>query len=412
VQPTRRQIYRRRRIVAALAAVLVLTAGVYTPTALLAPAPAAAASVASATPETPGPADLTWPSYGENAIGAVGFDGLLATSGLQEQVPIASLTKVVTALVVLDAKPLTGDEDGPMVTFTTEDEAMRQEIVAQLGLVQPAVPGTELSERDLLEGALVASANNYAAALVRWAFGGNDEYLDAAQTWLAERGLGGTAVADAMGLSPLSVSTPEDMVRIGELALAEPVISDIVSSATVEVAGIGTLKNRNLLLGTEGFRGIKTGTLDAAGKCLLWAVDVPVGSSTVTVVGVFLGGVGSPDHPQLAADVKTLVAGIRKSFHEVPLATKGQEFGSLRTEWGTGASVVATEDASVVVWADTPVEASVDVPRLDSGDAGAAAGTATFDVAGDEIVVPLELADPLEAANGWWKLTHPGRIVG
>ncbi|WP_108251961.1 D-alanyl-D-alanine carboxypeptidase family protein [Planctomonas deserti] len=407
---TSRRHFRRRRIAAAIGGVLVLAAGVYTPTALLAPAPAAVASVAPAAPATPAPATLTWPSYGENAIGAVGFDGLLATSGLQEQVPIASLTKVITALVVLDAKPLSGSEDGPMVAFTEEDEAMRREIVAQLGLVQPAVPGTELSERDLLEGALVASANNYAAVLGRWAFGGHDEYLTAANAWLAEQGLGGTVVADAMGLSPLSVSTPEDMIAIGELALAQPLISEIVSSATVDVAGIGALANRNLLIGADGYRGIKTGTLDAAGKCLLWAVDVPVGSSTVTVVGVFLGGVGSPDHPQLAADVRTLVAGIRESFHEVPLATKGQEFGTLRTEWGSDASVVATEDASVVVWADTPIDAAVNVPRVDEGDPGDASGTATFTVDGDEIVVPLELGDALEPADGWWKLTHPESI--
>jgi len=400
----------RRRTVAALAAVVVLSVGVYTPTVLLAAPPAAAAAVDPATPDTPAAADLAWPGYGENAIGAVGFDGVLATSGLQEQVPIASLTKVITALVVLEAKPLTGDEDGPMVRFTGEDETVRQEIVAQLGLVQPAVPGTELSERDLLEGALVASANNYAAVLARWAFDGNDEFLAAATTWLTGHGLGGTAVADAMGLSPRSMSTPEDMVAIGELALANPVISDIVSSATVQVAGIGTLTNRNLLLGTAGFRGIKTGTLDVAGKCLLWAVDVPVGESTVTVVGVFLGGPGSPDHPQLAADVKTLVTGIRESFHEMTLATKGQEFGTLRTRWGSDASVVAAEDASVVVWADTPVEATVDVPALGSGGEGAAAGTATFVVDGDEIAVPLELADPLEPADGWWKLTHPAEV--
>jgi D-alanyl-D-alanine carboxypeptidase (penicillin-binding protein 5/6) len=276
--------------------------------------------------------------------------------------------------------------------------------------VQPAVPGTELSERDLLEGALVASANNYAAVLGRWAFGGHDEYLAAANAWLAEQGFGGTVVADAMGLSPRSMSTPEDMVAIGELALAQPLIAAIVSSPSVEVSGIGALANRNLLIGTEGYRGIKTGTLDAAGKCLLWAVDVPVGSSTVTVVGVFLGGVGSPDHPQLAADVKTLVAGIRESFHEVPLATEGQEFGTLRTEWGSDASVVAAEDASVVVWADTPTEASVDVTRRNSGDTGDASGTATFTVNGDEIVVPLELADALEPADGWWKLTHPESV--
>jgi hypothetical protein len=37
---------------------------------------------------------------------------------------------------------------------------------------------------------------------------------------------------------------------------------------------------------------------------------------------------------------------------------------------------------------------------------------ATFTVNGDDVAVPLELDDPLEPAGGWWKLTHPGHMVG
>ena len=406
---TRRQIYRRRRIAVSALAAVALTVGIYTPAALLAPLPAASASIASAQPATTPAAELTWPSYGGSAIGAVGFDGVLASSGSAAQVPMASLTKVVTALVVLDAKPLAGDEEGPLVTFTAEDEVMRQQIVARRGLVQRAEIGTGLSERDLLEGALVASANNYAAVAARWAFDGNEEFLAAASDWLLDQGLTETTIADAMGLSARSASSPADLVEIGKLALANPVVSHIVAAASVDVAGIGELKNRNLLIGTPGFRGIKTGTLDAAGKCLLWAVDIPVGDEVVSVVGVFLDG---PDHRRLAADVNALVSGIRSSFHEVTLTSADQPFATYATEWGSSARAVASATTSVVVWSDTAVTADVRITPKTSGNRGDAAGQATFTVGNNEIAVPLELDRGLESPDGWWKITNPELVFG
>ena len=390
-------------------AVIALAGGIYAPTALLAPLPAASASVAAPAPMAMPAAQLDWPAYGGNAFGAVGFDGVLASSGDQATAPMASLTKVVTALVVLDAKPLSGAEEGPMVPFTEEDERMRAEILSQFGLVQPAVVGTQLSQRDLLEGALVASANNYSAVAARWAFDGNDAYLAAAADWLAANGLDETTVADAMGLSARSVSSPADLLEIGKLALANPVISEIVAAGAVEVAGLGTLTNRNLLIGTPGFRGIKTGTLDVAGKCLLWAVDIPVGDETVTVVGVVLGG---PDHARVATNVRTLVDGIRSGFHEITLASDGQAFASFATEWGRSARAIGSQEATVLVWSDTAVSATVDTQTISSGVRGEAVGKATFTVGDDEIVVPLELDHSLETADGWWRIRNPELVLG
>ena len=171
----------RRLTVTSVVAALLVSAGVYVPVTLTADPPAAVAQVDAPSPVVNVPTPETWPGDGVSAVGAIGFDGVLATNDAAPVPrPMASITKTVTALVVLRAKPLAPGEDGPQVTFTAEDEALRGEILKQDGIVEPAVPGTSLSQRDLLEGALLASANNYASALGVWAYGSNDAFVAAA----------------------------------------------------------------------------------------------------------------------------------------------------------------------------------------------------------------------------------------
>ena len=115
---SRRQVYRRRRIVVFSALALVLAAVIYGTTTLTAAVPATAASVTQPTIAAQPAAQLTWPDFGSGAVGAVGFDGLLGSHGDPDAaVPIASITKVITALVVLDAKPIAAGEEGPTITL-------------------------------------------------------------------------------------------------------------------------------------------------------------------------------------------------------------------------------------------------------------------------------------------------------
>ncbi len=347
----------RRLTVTSVVAALLVSAGVYVPVTLTADPPAAVAQVDAPSPVVAVPTPESWPGDGVSAVGAIGFDGVLATNeATPVSRPMASISKTVTALVVLKAKPLAPGEDGPQVTFTAEDEALRGEILKQDGIVEPAVAGTSLSQRDLLEGALLASANNYAAALGVWAYGSNDAFVAAANAWLAEQGLTGTHVADAMGLSPETVSTTADLVRIGEMVLADPVLSGIVDQRSADVAGVGTVENRNLLAGVPGCRGIKTGTLEQAGKCLLWAVDTKVGDRDVTLVGVTLG---AKDHAELARQVTALLPTVTANMHVVQVASSGEPFADYTTAWGATARAVATEDRSLLVWGDTPVPTTV-----------------------------------------------------
>lgn len=404
---TRRQILRRRRLTVFGGLGLVLGTLFYLPFTLLAPLSASAAQVlpwvapASAVPT------LEWPGYGSSAIGAVGFDGVLASSGSAEPQSIASITKVVTALVVLEAKPLALGEEGPQISFTAADAGLYTAYLRRNGKVEPVRSGLVFTEHQVLQLTLVASANNYTASLVNWAFGSEDAFLPIARAWLDAHGLANTTLTDATGMNAENRSTASDLVELGKIALADPIVSQIVATAHISIPGVGEIDNTNELLGAGGVRGIKTGTLDEAGACLLFAADYEIGGEQVTVVGVVLGGI---DHPSLDADVTELLATAREGFHEVALATAGTDYASYSTAWGDSSEVVATEDASVVVWSDTPVSLLVQARPLTLDKAGAKVGSLSFTVGEQTIEVPLALASEIDDPGPWWRLTHPAEL--
>jgi D-alanyl-D-alanine carboxypeptidase (penicillin-binding protein 5/6) len=401
---SRKRVYRRRRALVFGTLAVLLAGGVYVPTAAAADVPDAPAVIAA--PDVPATeaVEPDFPDFGRGAIGAIGFDGVLASSGDQGPFPIASITKVVTALVVLDAKPLGAGEDGPDIEFTDADVQIYNDVLAQNGSLQPVSAGMVLTQRQTMETMLIPSANNYAESLARWAYGSRDAYLTAARAWLDSHQLTDTVVEDANGLSPSNRSTPADLVALGELALADPTVAAIVAMPAAVEPGIGTIENTNQLLGTSGVDGIKTGTTDEAGACLLFSTDIPVGGETVTVVGAILG---AADHDVLDDAVVALLASVTPGFHEVPLVHKGDPYAEYSTEWGSEATAVAAESRSVLTWSDTPVTAEVSARPLESGAAGEDIGSVTFTVGDREYEVPLELDASLADPDLWWRVTNP-----
>ena len=399
---SRRQILRRRRVTVFGGLGLVLATAFYLPFTLLAPLHANAAQLDPyIAPVTAAPT-LTFPGYGATAVGAVGFPGILATSGTDAPLPLASITKVVTALVTLEAKPLGVQEEGPDIAFTAADVGIYNGYLQRFGSVKPVRAGLVLSYRQVLELTVVASANNYTQSLVNWAFGSEAAFLPVANAWLADHGLDSMVLTDATGMNPENVGTASDLVELGRLALADPLLSELVSTKSVEIPSVGEIKNTNKLLGDAGVRGIKTGTLDEAN--LLFAADYEVGDQTVTVIGVMLG---AKDHKVLDKDVVTLLASVKPGFQEVVLAAAGQEYGSYTTLWGDESDAVAAEDASVVVWADTPISLLVTARPVTLGTKGEDVGTLNFTVGSDTIEVPLELESTIDDPGPGWRLSHP-----
>jgi D-alanyl-D-alanine carboxypeptidase (penicillin-binding protein 5/6) len=404
---TPRQIFVRRRIAVFGGLALILGTGLYLPFTLLAPLqPVAAQAVPFTAPEQAVPV-LDFPGFGAAGIGAVGYPGVLASSGPTTPLPIASITKVITALVVLDAKPLAVDEAGPGVTFSAIDTTYYRTSLAEEGIVKPVHAGQVTSERDVLNLVLMASASNYARSLAHWAFDTDEAFLTAARAWLDRQGLDETTIAGPTGIEPTNTSTVADLLRLAKIALRHPVVAQIVATAQVEIAGVGGVANRNQLLGIDGVDGIKTGTLDEAGSCLLFSADATVGSQTISLVGVVLGG---PDHPTVDASVRVLLEQAVAGFQEVTLAKAGESFATYTTSWGDSSSAVAANNASVVVWSDTPVAREVDTLDVGIAKAGSDAGQLTFRVGNRTIRVPLRLSTTIDDPGPWWRLTNPGSM--
>ncbi|HEX3678901.1 MAG TPA: D-alanyl-D-alanine carboxypeptidase [Galbitalea sp.] len=405
--PSRSQVYVRRRILVFCVAVLTLALLFYLPITLLAPMSSTPASrVGYSAPESTAPV-LTLPSYGASAIAAVGFPGLLASGGVSTPLPIASITKIITALVVLQKDPLGVGEQGPSIRFTAADEAILKAYAARDGDTYPIQVGGSLSELQVLTIALVPSANNYARALADWAYGSEANFLPVARAWLMAHGLTSTTLTDSTGLNPQNTSTPTDLIALGKLALASPVISSIISIRSTTLPVVGLVNNTNPLLGQVGVTGIKTGTLDNAGASLLFSSRLNLGGHVVTLIGVVLDG---PTHPIIDTAIAALLTVARGAFHLRTLATKGQVFARYRTAWGAATSAVASRDVTMVLLDGTRVSSTTAANAAAPGKKGTILGLASFTAGNQRTTVPLVQSSTLKGPDPLWRLLNPGLL--
>ena len=397
----------RRRIavgVVALVGLGTIGLGGYSAVALGLPLPetvpvAAAPALPAGAEVQPVPAD-----YGSSGIGAVGWDAPLVVAGDTTPRPIASISKIVTALVVLDRMPL-GDDDGPLREITAQDAEYYSDAIAEGESRVAAWEGSVISERDALEAMLVSSSGNHARMLVDWAFGSQEAFPAAAAQWLAANGLTSTTILEPTGVDPGNTSTIADLVRIGELALANPVTAGIVAQPSAEIPDVGVITSSNELLGVDGIDGIKTGTLDEAGACLLFSADAVVGGRTVTLVGAVLGGA---DHDTVDASVRSLLASAVAGFRELSVPA-GTDFGDYATRWDASADAVSAEDATFLVWGPEALLAEVELEPLVTGDAGQRVGAARISSPRETVTVPLVLDAALPDPGAEWRWANPGR---
>jgi D-alanyl-D-alanine carboxypeptidase (penicillin-binding protein 5/6) len=292
--------------------ILILAVGLYVAYKIVIPTSPAKKSVASSLIRPV--LKPIWPAYGSGAVGAIGYDGVLAKYGDQSARPIASLAKIITALVVLQKKPLKAGEDGPDIQFTQSDLDIYNQEVAADAAVKPVAVGGSMTERQAIETMLLPSAANYAIMLANWAYGSMDAYLSAANSWLAGHDLSKTKVVDTSGLLPGSVSSPSDLIMIGKLALANPTLESIVAMKQATVPDVGTITNGNSLLGKDGINGIKTGTTSEAGATILFSSVVTVGNKKVTIIGDLLG---ADNRGQQNSDVIRLLDSILPAFRSM-----------------------------------------------------------------------------------------------
>jgi D-alanyl-D-alanine carboxypeptidase (penicillin-binding protein 5/6) len=419
VAATRRRRRRRRIVAASVAVVVIAIVGTFIPTALTAASPAATVQISRSTTVTPGAAvALAIPGVGESAMSVTGSPQFEALTGTKEIVAsgggdgaktMASISKLITALVVLQAKPLGATDTGPTITFSKADHDLYDKYYVMGATIQKMDTGSAMSLRDALTTMLLASACNYAEAVSTWAFGSQANFLSATRKWLSAHGLTGTKMVEPTGMSSQNVSTPTDMIAIGKLAMANPLLASIVGTSNASVANLGTLTNSNDLLGVAGINGIKTGTL--GGSNLLFSAKLPISGVTdpLTIVGVVLGG---DSRASVDAATQSLVTSVEAGFHTVKLTSEGDVFGTVSTPWKDTATVLAGEGRSVLTWSNTPITSTITMDRIATAKSGAKVGTVTYLTGKDKVVVPLVLKGSITEPDGWWKLSHALSTIG
>lgn len=185
-------------------------------------------------------------------------------------VPIASISKLMTAMVVLDSKaPMT-----EQIEVTDEDRDYEKGTGSRLSV------GSVLSREDMLHIALMASENRAAAALSRYYPGGRPAFIAAMNAKAKALGMTDTHFENSTGLSSSNVSSARDLVKMVNAAYQYPLIRKFSTDRTYEVyTGKRNLvyNSTNALIRGNGSWDIglqKTGFINEAGECLVMQATI------------------------------------------------------------------------------------------------------------------------------------------
>ena len=374
----------------------------------LRPIPAVAATpTLRSTDVIPGTAPtLPWPARGAAAVGVSGL-GFIASSGNEQAIPAASVTKVMTALLLLRDDPLPVGGSGPAYTVTDADVRTYQTDLGQGQSVVRVEAGERLTEMSLLQGMLIPSANNYAEMVARWNGAGSiDAFVAKMNERAAALKMTHTHFADPAGASPQSVSTPTDLLILGLTAMKDPVFASIVAMPQVDLPVAGTVYNVDGVLGQNGIVGIKTGSGLNTGANFLFASNQTVDNHAITIVGCVMG---QPTLSAAFAAAKALIAAVAPALHVRRVIARNQSVATYTTPWGNGTDVVSQSDLDLAEWPGLILRQRLNAGPLTfdhSLPAGSYVGTEHVVLGDYNVDVSLVTTAPMYPPGRFWRLTR------
>jgi len=339
----------------------------------------------------------------------LGAGQILFQQGQRVALPVASLTKVMTALLVLEAEEGHLDRTvriDPGAVFDRGDYGGG----STLGLR----PGERVSVRGLLAGLLLGSANDAAEALAIEEAGSVGVFVQAMNDRARALGMSETRFASPHGLDDRGRSSAADLLMLLDEAREHPTFRSLVARRFTVIRSSSErprrIQNRNVMLWLyAGASGVKTGSTAGAGFCLLATARRGGRELAVVVLGggdeVFSDAAALLNHGFAAYERRTLVA-------------EGASLGSLRIRGGQ-VPVVAGESLEALV----RVAESAEVERTltTSSDAaypppsGSQVGTLRLALGGETLgripVLAADLPAPREPGGSWWGRTA-GALAG
>lgn len=257
-----------------------------------------------------------------------GTGEVLAQRAPDREMPMASTTKMMTALVARDSADL------DQVMTVPPDAAVG-------GSTGGLVAGERLTVRDLLTALLVASGNDAAVTLAEGVAGTQRAFVARMNRRAREMGLTATRFANPHGLdAPGHHSSPRDLATLGREAMRDPVIREIVGRRRATIpgpGGVGTreLVSENLLLDIDpAVDGVKTGMTDGAGYAL-----VAHARRSAQAPELYLALIGSPSEASRVRDGLRLLEAGRAGYAPATLIGEDEVVGRVPVRDRPGTSV-------------------------------------------------------------------------
>lgn len=273
---------------------------------------------------------------------------VLLAQNASGRVPIASLTKMMTVLLTLEHARL-----DDMVTISPQAAAVGESSI-------PLRAGERLSVRDLVEAALIQSANDAAWALAEHVGRGDvGRFVLMMNRRARQLGLEETHFVRPDGLdAPGHLSSARDVTELARILMQKRAVRHIVAMRDATIAGGRRLHTWNDLLGVyPGVVGVKTGHTSAAG----WSEVAAVRGPGVTVYATILG---SPDRSTRNGDLSELMTWGLSRFRVVPVITAGREYAQAQTAYDHGSvGLVAPRSIRRAVLVRRPLTERIVSPR-------------------------------------------------
>ena len=290
---------------------------------------------------------LSWPSQGSAAIDVPALG--ITSAWHNREVPIASLTKMMTVFVALKRFPLGIGQTGPCITVSDDEVLSYERDKSEDDSSVIVTEGEQLCEIDLLNGVLVHSAANYAGMLAAMVLVSPSQFVARMNETAHAIGLKHTHYADETGVSDKSVSTALDQVRLAAMLMRSPLVRSIVDQTQVDLPVAGFVNSFTPMVGTDDVVGVKSGRTTAAGGCDVMAVAYRLNGRRRLLYSVVLGQQGGNVLANAGAAAYQLAQSARMSQVDVTFA-KGDVLGTIG--FGKAVAPFGLARMSQVFWWD------------------------------------------------------------
>ncbi|HUQ22958.1 MAG TPA: D-alanyl-D-alanine carboxypeptidase family protein [Gaiellaceae bacterium] len=272
-----------------------------------------------------------------------GTGEVLAAQHEREQLPMASITKLMTVLVALEHASL---ED--VATISSRSASIGESTINLR-------PGERVTLRDLIRAALVQSANDAANAIAAFVGRGSvSRFVDLMNDRARQLGLTDTHFANPDGLdAPGHFSSARDLTKLARVAMHKPFVRETVRLIDTTAAGRRLHTWNDLLSTFPRLLGVKTGHTNGAG----WSEVAAARGGGVTIYATLLGGESRSGRN---SDLAALLTWGLSRYRTVWAIDGARTYGTVRTAYGKRAvSAVAARPALRVIHVERPLEERV-----------------------------------------------------